>query len=308
MRSVCLSGITALAPGVELDWSGASPVRAVPAAADDWFDAAQRLPGIRHRYLNDATRFSLAAALRCRRQLPCSTPAEQRGVMVGTSVADQAVRELFDQQSLRSGAEGLNTVAAPNMSANIVAAHLSIACDGRAFSTTLTGAGLAGFEALYLGAQAINHRRCEQVLCVCTEDTSPGADVLPGAMAVQLDLDARGAQRGLRGLAWGRIDGEGPSTAAARFAQAVAALPPEHARDVQLVCVREDSDSARTTVTACEQALARADVRLPALDIRVAGLGSLLPLLLSLPWLTTDQPVVLLVVYRCRFLAFSLHP
>ncbi len=258
--------------------------------------------------MNDATRFSLAAVLRCRQQLPCSTAAEQRGVLVGTSVADHAVRELFDHQSLLCGADGLNTVAAPNMSANIVAAHVAIACGGRAFSTTLTGAGLAGFEALYLGAQAINTGRCEQVLCVCTEDTLPGADVLPGAIAVQLDLDARGAQRGLRGLAWGRVDGAGPSTAAARFAQAVVALPPEHARDAQLVCVREDSASARATVTACEQALVRADARLPARDIHVTGLGSLLPLLLALPWLTTDQPVLLLVVYRCRFLAFSFHP
>lgn len=320
MRSVCLSAISTLAPGIEVDWCGQAPVRqdrldahrCGPHGAQDWFDARKSLPGIRHRYLNDATRFGLAAALRCRQQLPCDTAGEQRGVFVGTSVADHAVREIFDQQSLHSGADGLNTVAAPNMSANIVAAHVAIACRGRAFSTTLTGAGLAGFEALYLGLQAINTQRCEQVLCVCTEDTLRAGGVLPGALAAQIDLAPRGARRGMRGLAWGRVAGGADLSArpgaAQRFAQAVAALPSAHARGAQLVCVVEDSPASRATAVSCMQALAEAGLELPTTDIGAVGMGSLEPLLLALPWLTADHPVLLLAVYRCRFLAFSLHP
>jgi hypothetical protein len=131
---------------------------------------------------------------------------------------------------------------------------------------------------------------------------------LPGALALQLDGAARGARRGLRGLAWGRVGGAGPAAAASRFARAVCALPPAHVRGAALVQVLEDSPSARATSAACLQALADADVRLAALDVPVSGLGSLRPLLLALPWLTAERAVLLLAVYRCRFLAFSFHP
>ena len=155
MRSVCLSALSTLAPGVSSDWSGGAALTQASVQPqrpwrNDWFDARRALPGIRHRYLNDATRFGLAAALRCRSQVLDDTADEHRGIFVGTSVADHAVRQDFDLATLRDGADGLNTVAAPNMSANIAAAHVAIVCRGRAFSTTLTAAGLGAAQAIVI--------------------------------------------------------------------------------------------------------------------------------------------------------------
>jgi hypothetical protein len=305
MTSARLRAIGALAPGIAIGH----------AAGGTWFDAKQMLPGIKHRYLNDTVRYSLAAALRCRQSAGDEIAADRLGVFLGTAVADFAVRDQFDHAVIADGADALNTVSAPNISANIAAAHVAIACDARAFSTTLTSPFLAGFETLYLGVQALHLGRCEQVLAITAEELLPASadcDVLPGALAVQLAADGGSEVPGRRllPLCWARHCGR--SNASTGLAVAVAALPPGLRQDARLVVLRDDSRIAGELALHCVNALqARGNVvgntKGTTEEVVLSGPGALEPMLRAAHWLTVDHPVVLLAIHERRFLAFLIH-
>jgi hypothetical protein len=322
MASARIHAIGTIAPGIafghaahampRLDLAG---VTAPTPDGGTWFDAKQMLPGIKHRYLNDTVRYSLAAALRCRQSAGDDIAPERLGVFLGTAVADFAVRDQFDHVVIANGADALNTVSAPNISANIAAAHVAIACHARAFSTTLTSPFLAGFESLYLGVQALRLGQCDQVLAIAAEESLPaGADcqVLPGALALQLATDAHPetAGRRLRTLCWARHCE--PSNATTRLIDAVAALPPALRQDARLVVLRDDSPIASELALHCADAWhAREDVvgnlKGTTEEIVLRGPGALEPMLRAAHWLTVDHPVVLLAIHERRFLAFVIH-
>ncbi len=321
MTSARLRAIGVIAPGIALGHAAHEMPRldlariTSPIPDTTWFDAKQLLPGIKHRYLNDTVRYSLAAALRCRQSAGDDIAADRLGVVLGTTVADFAVRDQFDHAVIADGAEALNTVSAPNISANIAAAHVAIACHARAFSTTLTSPFLAGFESLYLGVQALRLGQCEQLLAIAAEESLPASadcDVLPGALALQLAADAGNETPGrrLRTLCWARHSGT--SNASTSLADAVEALPPALRQDARLVVMRDDSRIAGELALHCASALhARGDVlgniKGTTEEIVLRGPGALEPLLRATHWLTVDSPVVLLAIHERRFLAFLIH-
>lgn len=319
MVSARLCSIGAVAPGIALGLAArALPALRLAASAPPprpaaWFDAQQMLPGIKHRYLNDAVRYSLAAALRCRQSAGEPVPANRLGVFLGTAVADFAVRDQFDRAVIAAGAEGLNTVSAPNISANIAAAHVAIACQARAFSTTLTSPLLAGFESLHLALLALRLGQCEQVLAIAAEESLPAsADcaVLPGALAWQLSGDTAGPGRRLRALCWARQ--RSASQASSSLADALAALPVAARQGARLVVLRDHSRIAGALARQCARALqGRADLGMHTSatpeEVVLGGPGALEPMLLATHWLTVDHPVILLAIHERRFLAFLIH-
>lgn len=322
MASARLCAIGAVAPGIAFGHAahampGLDLARFGLPVEDSgaWFDARLMLPGLKHRYLNDTVRYGLAAALRCRQSSGEEVTPERLGVFLGSAVADFSVRDQFDHALLANGSASLNTVSAPNISANITAAHVAIACLARAFSTTLTSPFLAGFEGLYLGVQALRMGQCDQVLVIAAEEALPVDDdcsVVPGALALQLstDADPEAGGRRLRTLCWARHCDQ--SSGSTRLVNAVAALPPALLQGARLVVLRDDSTVAKELALHCGNAIhARFDAfgasKLMKEEIVLGGSGALEPMLRAVHWLTVDHPIVLLAIHERRFLAFVIH-
>lgn len=324
MAEIRLNAIAAVAPSAHVDWRGgaALPAQAQStqrdSAAPPWFDAKQQLPGIKHRYLSDGTRYSLAAALAAMRDEPGDTPAEdeRRGVVFGSSVADYAVRSEFDRIVIEGGADALNTVSAPNISANIAAAHVATACRGRAFSTTLTSPLLAGFEALFLAVQSLRRGRCDEVLSFVAEESLPAGDptpLMPGAVALRLRAGANAPRhpgRSIAGQAWGyRHAGQiAAPNDVRRFVDAAAALSAPGRAAPHLVVLRDASATAATTAELWRRWLAPAHVAPnDGADILFRSPGSVEPMLHAAHWLTAEHAVVLTAIHHRRYLAFLIN-
>jgi len=299
-------------PGVVRSGRMAAPLALDAQAWDpgaqgaDWFDGAALLPGVKQRYLNDAVRFALAAARQCERVQASTVSAGQRGLMLGSAGADFSVRAAFDRVVLAEGAAALSSVSAPNISANIAAAHVAMACQARAFATTLSAPLLASLEGLYLGVRALQQGRCAELLLLAAEESLPadsGAVLLPGALALRVGRHAQGAGPSVTALAWGRCADCPPSA----LTQGLAALPRE--LRARLLLLRDDSALAEASAGLALQACAATPLFSLAAEERVLHrAGALEPLLHALHWLTVSEPVVLLAIQGRRYLAFLFHP
>ena len=323
MTDIHISGLSALAPGAQFVWGGGQAIdagllRLDPAhAADDWFDARQHLAGVKHRYLNDSTRYSIAASSACLRQPAADAwhrcAEEQRGIIVGTAVADYAVRHLADQQVISGGPALLNTVSAPNISANIAAAWVAIACRGRAFATTMTSPFLAGFESLFLAAQSLQAGRSAAVLAIATEEALPDEDTsseLPGAVVVQLQAGPAPGARRIVASAWA-ARADAPHRLSRSTQRFLTALTQQSAAcdTLQLLVLRDDSAAAAATAGCWGDWLYECGVRPRQTVERVFdGQGTVAPMLWAASWLTQEQPVLLLAIQQRRHLAFLVTP
>jgi len=287
MSGAHLLTCAAVAPGVGEDLSRVPDFP--PSVDPDWFDAAQRLPGVRHRYLNDTTRYALAAARQC---ADVGVSPERLALCLGTSVGDASVRHVFDHTLARGGLDALSTVSAPNISANIAAAHVAIDRQAHALCSTVTSPFLAGFEALMLGMQAIQTRRADHALVIAAEEALPegaGAAVLPGAIALRLGRGASGNGHRLQPLGWGRLDPHGQLSE--RLIVALARAPSAHAERTRLVV------AAGTPVTWPKG--------LPFPEVLTCNdAGALAPLLCAMPTLLDHRPFILAAVYAHRYVAF----
>lgn len=291
MSGIHLLACAAVAPGSGEDLRCSPGTLAI--VDPDWFDPAQWLPGTRHRYLNDTTRYALAAARRC--PDPCIDSGVAPGRLAlcfGTGVADVAVRHTFDQALTHGGTDAVSTVGAPNISANIAAAHVAIDCQARALCSTVTSPFLAGFEALMLGMQAIQAGRADQSLVIAAEEALPegaGAAILPGAVALRLGRGAPESGHGLRPLGWGRVETPGhlPQRLVLALTRTASGLPGK----TRLVV------SAGTPVAWPEG--------VPPPDILMCDdAGALAPLLCALPTLRDDSPFILVALHGHRYVAF----
>lgn len=323
MTDIHISSLSALAPSARFVWGGGAALDATlldlhPAAdSGNWFDAGQHLAGVKHRYLNDATRYSVAASHACLRQLGghawqrCAE--EQRGIIVGTAVADYAVRHAVDQQVLAGGPALMNTVAAPNISANIAAAWVAITCRGRAFATTMTSPFLAGFESLYLAVQSLQAGRSEAVLAMATEESLPpdhAGHEVPGAVVLQLQ---RGPQPGARRVLASAWASHCPGSRQAGYStQRFLAALARHggSRDtLQLLVLRDSSALAAATADCWGDWLYDSGVRPRQTVERVfSGQGTVEPMLWAACWLTQEHPLLLIAIQQRRHLAFLLAP
>lgn len=322
MPEVLVTAMTTLTPRLRSDWMAGTraPMR-LPcpswsgmAGGDAWFDATRDLPGIKHRYLNDTTRYGLAATLACVRAPGngCWNAAEEarRGLYLGTAVADYAVRRQVDHAVLAEGATALNTVFAPNISANIAAAHIAIASRSRAFATTLPSPLLAGFEGLYLAAQALRTGRIDTVLAIAAEEAIPegdGIEVMPGAVVLQ--LRAADAATGLRiaATAWGTLDAR--TGAADRGAHRLLETARACADKPQLVVLRDASETGAAAVAGWQRWLCAAGLAASShVEHVFSSIGAVEPLLCAACWLTQDRPVLIIAIHQRRYLAFLSTP
>ncbi|WP_454757377.1 beta-ketoacyl synthase N-terminal-like domain-containing protein [Cupriavidus campinensis] len=292
MSAVNLLTCAAVAPGIGEDLLPCSP-GTLAIVDPDWFDPALWLPGTRHRYLNDTTRYALAAARRC--PDPCTdgrVAPERLALCFGTSVADVSVRHLFDQAVAHGGLDAVSTVSAPNISANIAAAHVAIDCQARALCSTVTSPFLAGFEALMLGIQAIQAGRADQSLVIAAEEAIPdgaGAAILPGAVALRLGGRATENGHCLRPLGWGRVEttGQLPQRLVHALTRTASGFPGPTRFVVP----------ARTPLSWPKG--------LPPPDILTCDdAGALAPLLCALPTLRDDSPFILVAIHEHRYMAF----
>lgn len=323
MTEVHVTSLCALAPRARLLWGGGPALDTsllhpdTAADAGNWFDAGQHLPGVKHRYLNDATRYSVAASHACLRQVNnhawqrCAE--EQRGIIVGTAVADYAVRHQVDQQVLAGGPALMNTVAVPNISANIAAAWVAITCRGRAFATTMTSPFLAGFESLFLAIQALQAGRSEAVLAIATEEALPADDggrEVPGAVALQLQAGPLPGALRVLASAWATqpAGGHAPSRSVQRFLATLAHCTAAR-ENLQLLVLRDGSAAGSTTAGCWGDWLYDCGVRPRQTVERVfTGQGTVEPMLWAACWLTQEHPVLLIAIQQRRHLAFLLTP
>ena len=324
MINAYLTGLAAMVPSVQLGWGGGTPlglavlpVRSELAVnSDDWFDAKQHLAGIKHRYLNNTTRYSVAAALNClhqgENQAWHGAHEERRGVLLGTAVADYTVRHKVDQIVINGGANALNAVSAPNISANIAATYVAIACRTRAFSTTLTSPFLAGFESLFFAVQALQFQRADAVLSIAAEEALPDAEtipVVPGAVVVNVQKSPGEAKREIAATAWGyqSVDITTPSRNTQHFLDTVAGVLGKGVAESQWVLLHDEAVVSVLTAERWSRWLSQVGF---AAENKVEGVfsspGTVEPMLWAAPWLTLDRPVVLIAIQQCRYLAFFL--
>jgi hypothetical protein len=330
MADVRVSAIAAMTPAGAFGWRGgdAWPATAAPAgsttqAPGDWFDAARHLAGVKHRYLNDAARYGVAASLDCLRDAraalawPHMAP-ERRGLVLGTAVADYAVRHALDAGVRVQGFSALNTVAAPNISANIAAAHIAIACQARAFSTTLTSPFLSGLESLFMAAQSLRRGRADAVLAMAAEEAPPVEDaaaaLVPGAVALHLQADV--ASRGGVGPAiaascWGHAhkDAVAPSMSAHVFlANAVEVLGAK-ARHAELMVLRQGCPLSAATLAHWLGWLEAAGLAFEQQSETVfPDVGTVAPMLRAAQAMASPHPVLLLAIHQRRYLSFLFLP
>ncbi len=193
MSAVNLLTCAAVAPGIGEDLLPCSP-GTLAIVDPDWFDPALWLPGTRHRYLNDTTRYALAAARRC--PDPCTdggVAPERLALCFGTSVADVSVRHLFDQ-AVAHGETGCRQhrqrtqylgqycrrPRRHRLSGPRAMQHRHVAVPGRLRSPDAGHPGDPG-------------RSCRPIAGHCRRRGDPegaGAAILPGAVALRLG-DAR---------------------------------------------------------------------------------------------------------------------
>ncbi|WP_276266152.1 beta-ketoacyl synthase N-terminal-like domain-containing protein [Cupriavidus basilensis] len=324
MADAFLTALTTLTPRLRSDWlhDAGMPMRlpfpgrpvANLAAMDPWFDAARDLPGVKHRYLNNTTRYGLAATLACLRMSGNThwrdADEERRGVYLGTAVADYAVRRQVDQAVLAAGAKALNTVSAPNISANIAAAHLAIASRSRAFATTLPSPLLAGFEGLYLAVQALQMGRIDTALSIAAEETvsdADGAQVMPGAVVLQLHSGHSGGGRRIAATAWGSLDD--PALAARGSTGRLLKQAGAFAGIAQLVVLRDASETGAACATCWLRWLNAAGMSTSSrVELAFSSIGAVEPLLWAAYWLTQDRPILLIAIHQRRYLAFLSTP
>lgn len=324
MADAYVIGMAATTPNAHFGWDdGAAAELAIIATEAgavaqpvDWFDAKRHLAGIKHRYLSETTRYSLGAALHCLRQTGSriwhGTDEERRGLFLGTAIADYVVRHELDQAVMEAGANALNTVSAPNISANIAAAYLAIACRSRAYATTLTSPFLAGFESLFFGAQALRLQRSDAVLSVAAEEALPEHDeinVLPGAVAFHLAAQPEGARRRIAATAWGHmVQGHStPPREAQRFIDAISACLGGDIGDARWALLRDYKDLSAQTAERWSGWLAAAGLaQSNRHDDVLRCYGTVEPLLRAAPLLMDNHPVVIVAMQQHRYLAFML--
>lgn len=327
MADVHVSAVVALSPHASFDWRAGDAAVQPDAvnAATDWFDAKHHLTGIRHRYLNDAARYSVAASLRslCRGESmawPGAQP-EQRGVFLGTAVADYAVRQGVDHAVMAQGFSALNTVSAPNISANIAAAQVAIACQARAFSTTLTSPFLSGFEGLFFAAQSLRLGHATAVMAIAAEESLHADDtsvpVMPGAVLLHLQracAAGMGNHTGSQGIAascWGHLnkDATAPAKATQRFLDDVARLLQGSPRQTDLVLMRHHTPLSETTSERWQGWLRNSGLVFDQRRETVfPTVGTVAPMLQAARCLTSPRPVLLLAIHQRRYLAFLFVP
>ena len=150
------------------------------------FDRRRMLPGIKSRYLNDVTCRGLWAALACTGQVAPERwkhlKEERRGLVVASTCADFFSRQEADALVRRQGVASLNSISAPNVSANIMAAHIAIHVQTHAFSHTLVSPGLGALEGVCIALQSLHAHETDAVLVVSAEP-----DVMVGVKQVQPD-------------------------------------------------------------------------------------------------------------------------
>lgn len=317
MADVYFGSVAVLTPGVSHNWSAGQAMLSCDRSAAPWsaawFDVKQQLPGIKHRYLNDTSRYCLAAAMSCLRSSTAlewhGAAEERRGVIVGTAVADYAVREHYDRSVLNDETDALSAISSPNISANIASAHVSIACHARAFASTLTSPFLAGFESLAVGFMAVRSGRADAVLAIAAEEALPAADdqqITPGAIACGLQRQPSTACRRLVDVCWGRHQ---PSSArlakdAERFLTAIAA------NGTQLpdwVVIRDRSTPAANTARTWLQHAQCAGVAVTPRELLIEDVGTVGPLLAAISMITDGKQVVLLVIYQSRYVVLFIE-
>lgn len=331
MADAYLTAISAVTPAACFRWTpGAGSALPLPTEywhddtpgrlPGDWFDALRDLPGIKHRYLNDTSRYGLAATLKCLSDKGDDSwygaDEERRGIYVGTAVADFAVRRQLDYAVMREGAAAVNTVAAPNISANIAAAHIAIASRSRAFATTIPSPLLAGFEALFLAVQAVDLNRADSVLSVAAEESLSDADderVLPGAVALQLGVSGRAAGIRISASAWGYLGTCGDEMTLPSIAQVLLRQASDLAsqgNDVpQILLIRDASDVGQVSALRWLRWIADAGMNdRPYVDRVFRSPGAVEPLLWAATWLTRDRPILLIAIHQRRYLAFLSIP
>lgn len=314
MTGIYFGALSVLVPGVASRWDGTHKWDAPSAHIDRHapIDTRSHLGGVKHRYFNDTSRFSVAAARLC---LGTDTKLawhgndeERRGVIVGTTVADYAVRQCVDRDVLANGVGSVNAISAPNVSSNIASAYVSIECHARAFATTLTSPFLAGLESLAVGFLTLRARKADTLLAIGVEEAVPHDDatITPGAVCICLQREP-----GKSGLAIVDIHcgHHMPGTThplgknASRFLGAAVqsgALAPE------FLLIRDRSaHSANTTHTWLQQA-ANAGLRATPRELQLDDEGAVAPLLAAVPTFTGSNRTVLLAIFRNRYVALSI--
>ncbi|WP_049563489.1 beta-ketoacyl synthase N-terminal-like domain-containing protein [Nonomuraea sp. SBT364] len=189
------------------------------------------LPASRH--LLAATRRAVAGGGRLDR-----VPADRRGVAVGSSTA---VREYFTQAMTATRQEDLSPARAPYFAINALTTRVSSEHQLKAFSLTCTSPGVAGFEAIELGARALATGRADVMVVAAMEET--------GAVAMIIEPGGTHQPRLLARTAFAPPDLV-TSDRGRRRLLADAADIVQHARPRQVHAVVDDSPVAEAVVRA----------------------------------------------------------
>lgn len=325
MRDITVTAAAALAPQTEFVWGGQAhepTPQTMPmglTTAPDWFDAPRLMAGIKHRYLNDAARYSVAVSRTCLSHAATGAWAqaseERRGVILGTAVADYTIRHALDPQVMADGHGAINAVSAPNISANIAAAQVAITCRARAFSTTLTSPFLCGFECLYFAVQSLQLGRADAVLAMAAEESLPSDEtlpVMPGSVALHLQAGPtdHGGQT-IAACCWGYIDkdAQAPSQATQAFIQRAAHWQAQRQQPLTLELLRHDTSPSGATAERWRGWLASGGLAFEQVhDTPFAAVGSVDPMLHAARALAPARPVLLLAIQQRRYLAFLFSP
>ncbi|WP_345812292.1 beta-ketoacyl synthase N-terminal-like domain-containing protein [Paraburkholderia sp. PREW-6R] len=315
MNAVHLGAVAAIVPGVVSCWDGAGPWTAPPAVAhrEAAIDVQKHLAGVRHRYFNDTSRFSVAAARSCVGQRPQlawhALDGTRRGVVVGTTVADYTVRDRLDREVIANGAASINAVFAPNVSSNIASAHVSIDQQARAFTTTLTSPFLAGLESLAVGVLSLRANQADSVLAIAAEAALPPGDstvITPGAVCVCLQRRPSTSGRAIVDIHAGYHAAGAESRlphSALKFLDAALNSP---RAAPGFVVIRDRSAHGKHTADAWLREASSNGRHATANESALDDAGAVAPLLAAMPSFTGDNPVVLLAIYRGRYVAFSI--
>jgi hypothetical protein len=314
MTNAYFGALSVLVPGVASRWDGTRNWDA-PSCQPDLrapVDARSYLAGVKHRYFNDTSRYSVAAARLCLgsdMQLAWPSVTEgRRGVIVGTTVADYAVRECVDRDLMANGGGGVNAISAPNVSSNIASAYVSIECHARAFATTLTSPFLAGLESLAMGFLSMRAGKADAILAIGAEEAMPHDDaaITPGSVCVSLQRHPGKSARAIVDIHCGHY---APGTThpfgknASRFLGAAAqseTITPE------LMVVRDRSEHSEKTAQAWLQQAAIAGLGATPREMQLDDEGAVAPLLAAAPTFTGSNRTVLLAIYRNRYVALSI--
>ncbi|WP_027799224.1 beta-ketoacyl synthase N-terminal-like domain-containing protein [Paraburkholderia dilworthii] len=316
MSSIYVGALSVLAPGIASCWDGTTPWSMSLSGIDHNapVDAQAHLAGVKHRYFNDTSRFSVAAARLCLANGANLAWHEldetSRGVIIGTTVADYAVRDRLDREVLAHGVRTINAISAPNVSANIASAYVSIESRARAFATTSTSPFLAGLESLAIGALALRAGKADTLLAIGAEEALPHdtTPITPGAVCVCLQRQPGRSGRAILDFHCGHhADGSTRPLQkdAARFlraaAQRAAAAP-------EIVAIRDRSAHGENTAQAWRRQAACAGLSVTPNDLPLDDEGAVAPLLAAVPSFTGSNHIVLLAIYRGRYVALSIAP